>query len=188
MYQLGLFLHLASLVFAFYATGMVAAGLWRLRRAEHTGEARTALHDIERSDKMHPIAMVGLLLTGAYMTQTQWSWSTPWIDAAIVALVLIGAFSGGVLGARMKAVMRAMADVPEGPISPAVRARLNDPVMLAGSNAIPFFVFATMWIMIAEPSGPACAAILAAGAVVGAVVGTLLLPAKSPQAVAASEA
>jgi hypothetical protein len=188
MYQLGLFLHLISLLVAFFATGIVTAATMRLRKADTVAEVRAAAHNAGIAAKLHPVALLGLLLTGAYMTQTRWSWGTPWIDASIVALVLIGIFGGGILGSRERALTRVFDEAADGQLPPDLRARANDTLLLAGGTAIPFFVMATMWVMISKPAPLACAAILVAGALVGALVGFVTLPAKSRPATAAAEA
>lgn len=187
MFQVALLLHLASLLLAFFATGLLYAGLSRLRRAGTVSEARAACAQMSPASKMHPASIVGLLLTGAYMTQTRWTWGTPWIDASILALVLIGIFGGGILGGRERSLDRALEEAGDGAITPAMRNRLNDPLLLAGSTAIPVFVLATMYVMISKPAPAACSAILVAGAAIGAILGMMTLPSRQPQP-AASEA
>lgn len=188
MYQLGLFLHLVSLLLAFFAAGIVTVGTMRLRKADTVAEARAAAHNVGLAAKLHPLAIVGLLLTGAYMTQTRWSWGTPWIDASIVALVLIGVFGGGILGSRERALVATFDKAADGPLPASLHAHAHDTLLLAGGAAIPFFVLATMWVMIAKPAGIACAAILVAGALLGAIVGMATLPGKHSAEAAASEA
>jgi len=54
------------------------------------------------------VAILGLFLTGAYMTSDVWTWSTGWIDVAIVSLVVIRAQGRARRGRRAKELEHAL--------------------------------------------------------------------------------
>ena len=52
-----------------------------------------------KTEKVFPVAIVGLFLTGAYMTHDVWTWDTGWIIISLVGLILI-ALQGALVGGR----------------------------------------------------------------------------------------
>lgn len=171
MYTFALYLHFIALLLAFFATGLAVAGDLALRRAATIGDARFAVGLLMRSGKMHPAAALGLLLTGAFLTQSEWSWTTPWILCGIAGLVIVGAAGGGVVGGRERALERALSDAVDGPILPPLRERLNDPVVRAAGPAISCFVLGIMFLMVMKPAWPGSLLTLAVAAVAGIALG-----------------
>lgn len=188
MYHIVLFVHFLAIVLAFFATGLVHAGMSALHRCTTVREARNAAAQAGAASKLHPLAILLLFATGAYMTQVSWTWSTPWIDCSIVALALIGVFGGGVLGARERGLQRFLAETPDGALTQPVRQRLHDPLVTVGGTAIPFFVFAVMFVMIVKGDLLASIATLVAGAALGVGVGLATQPSNARRAEVPGEA
>jgi hypothetical protein len=184
MYLFTLYLHLVALLLAFFATGMLAGGSILLRRAERVADARLALALSAMAGKIHPISTLGLLLTGAYLTQSRWSWSSPWILCGLVGLILVAIVGVGVLGSRERALAKILHEAPEGPLLPALRARLNDPLMNVAGPSISFFVLGIVLIMVMKPDLPACLLTLALAAVLGTAVGYVTQPAAAARTMA----
>jgi hypothetical protein len=71
--------------------------------------------------RLFPVAIIGLFLTGAYMTHKFWTWGTSWIVVGIVGLVVLGV-QGGVFAERTAKQLQAamMANGP-GPLGPEAR-------------------------------------------------------------------
>lgn len=188
MYHIVLFVHFLAILLAFFATGMLHAGMSALHRCGTVRDARLAAAQVASASKLHPVSILLLFATGAYMTQVSWTWSTSWIDCAIVALLMIGVFGGGVLGGRERALQRFLAQTPDGALTEPVRQRLHDPLAAVGGTAISFFVFAVMFVMIVKGSLLASIATLVAGAVLGIGVGLVTQPSQSRRAEVPGEA
>lgn len=176
MYQAVLFAHFLAIALAFFATGLLYGGMQRLQRSQSVEEARAAAAQAGGAAKLHPIATLLLFLTGAYMTQASWTWSTPWIDCGIVALFIVAVMGGGVLGGRERSLERVLHEAPEGPIAAALRERIQDPLLAVGGAAIPIFVFAIMLLMVVKPALTGSLLILIAGALLGIGLGLTTLP------------
>jgi MFS family permease len=126
---------------------------------------------------MHPVAALGLFATGAYLTQS-WGWRTPWILCGIAGLIVVAAVGVGVLGGRERALDQMLREIPEGPILPDVRERLNDPVINVAGPAVSFFVLGIVLIMVIKPSLPIALLSLALAAIIGIAVGYITQPAR----------
>jgi hypothetical protein len=156
------------------------------RRGDRGADATAWLAFVEKVVRAFPIAVVGLLATGAYMTHQRWSWSVPWIDAALVGLGLIIALGSGIERARMQALKRAL--VASG-LSPDARRLLRDPVAWTAKITTLTLVVAVVFVMTMKPAaGGSVAAIVvavAAGAI-GAVPLWRTPALEAPQAVSPS--
>lgn len=152
LYTVTLFLHLLTVGAAFGATALIHFGLVRMRRADHAGDARDALALTVRSARAMPIVMLALLLTGAVMTQTAWSWSTPWIDVSIIGLVLLGVLGGGVLGRRMRALAARLGGAPDGPMDDTLISALRDPSLWIIAQLPPLLAIGVMFVMTTKPT------------------------------------
>jgi hypothetical protein len=184
MYVIALYLHFVALLLAFFATGLAVGGGVLLRRAQRIADARLGLALSAMAAKMHPLGALGLFLTGAYLTQTAWTWTTPWILCGIVGLLVVAVVGGGVIGARERALANLVQDTPEGPVLPALRAQLNDPLSNIGGAAISFFVLGIMFIMVTKPGLGGSVLSLVLAAAVGIAVGYATQPVRAARSTA----
>ena len=93
-YHVILYIHLLSLFLGIGAGAVLLTCLFQLRAAR-TVEAAVPWGIVSgKVAKLFPVAILGLFGTGAYMTSHFWTWSTPWIDVGIAALVLLGVQGG----------------------------------------------------------------------------------------------
>ena len=107
-----------------------------------------------------PVATLLLAGSGAYMTQTGWRWTTPWIDAGIAGLALIVVCGSGVEAARGRALER---EVRAAGLSPRARALLRDPVAWSAKMTTFTLMPAIVFLMVVKPSalGSALALVVA---------------------------
>jgi hypothetical protein len=137
--------------------------------------------------KFFPIAIIGLFGTGAYMTQHFWTWSTRWIDIAIVALVVLAVQGAGIgerAGHKLKAAL--MANGP-GPLGPEARRAALSPGLWVVEFSNLGIVFGVVWNMTQKPSfGESLAAVLI-GYAVGAVLALLITRSSQEELAAAAE-
>jgi Predicted integral membrane protein (DUF2269) len=184
MYLFALYLHFVALIVAFFATGLVVGGGILLRKADRVAGARFALGLSARAAKLHPIATLGLFVTGAYMTQSSWSWTTPWIVCGIIGLVVATAVGVGVLGSRERRLEQMLRAAPEGAILPELREHLNDPVSNIAGPAVSVFVLGIIFVMVMKPNLAIGLLSLAVAAILGVAVGYVTQPARTVRSTA----
>ncbi|HEY2209956.1 MAG TPA: hypothetical protein VGH26_11785 [Gaiellaceae bacterium] len=174
-YHAILFLHLMFLFVGIGAGAVLLVCLFQLQAARTLEQAAPWGGVAGQVGKFFPIAIIGLFGTGAYMTQHFWTWSTGWIDIAIVALVVLavqGAGFGERAGHKLKAAL--MANGP-GPLGPEARRAALSPGLWVVEFSNLGIVFGVVWNMTQKPGfGESLAAVLISYAV-GAVAALLII-------------
>lgn len=173
-YGLGLFLHLTAVVAAFWFGMMIHGGVARLWRAGECGEARAACAQIAGGEKAMPWVALALLATGAYLTQSGWNWTRPWILVSIAGLILIEGV-GASAGKKMRAVAARLPSA--GRVPEEVAAALRAPLARAGHYFPPVTALGVMLIMVMKPGVWAGVAILVIAAILGGAAGLVSAPA-----------
>jgi len=180
LYNVVLFLHLIAIVGAFFVAGILQNGLLRMGAATDLRQARSAAALCAACAKLLPISLLVLLITGAYLTQVRWSWTTPWIDVAILGLVVMGALGGGVLGRRERALHAFLSGVPGESIDAATASRLRDPVLTIGGTVMPFIAIGVMLVMVMKPGLVVGIVELAVAVAIGAIIGNAIQKRRTP--------
>jgi hypothetical protein len=187
-YHAILFLHLMFLFVGIGAGAVLLVCLFQLRAARTLEQAVPWGAVAGQVGKFFPIAIIGLFGTGAYMTQHFWTWSTRWIDIAIVALVLLAVQGAGIgerAGHKLKAAL--MANGP-GPLGPEARRAALSPGLWVVEFSNLGIVFGVVWNMTQKPSfGESLAAVLV-GYAVGAVSALLIIRSSQEELVATADA
>jgi hypothetical protein len=83
----------------------------------------------------------------------------------------VAAVGIGVLGRRERSLEQTLREKPEGPILPALRERLNDPVSNLAGPVVSFLVLGIMFVMVMKPGLVLGLLSLACAAIVGMLVG-----------------
>jgi hypothetical protein len=156
-FLIALFLHLASLLAAFGAAGIMLVCNLKLRAAKTGADAFTWGMVAGKTPRVFPIASVALFVTGAYMTSKApgdaWSWSSGWIIASLVGLIAIN-IEGAILGDRHGKEMReAFKANGPGPLSDHVREVANSRVGWILTIASPALVLGAVWNMLTGAQG-----------------------------------
>ena len=112
-YRTVLYVHVLSLLLGISAAAVVSVCLFRLRSAQTLADALPWGMLAGKTERVFPVAIIGLFATGAYMTNDVWTWSTRWIDVSIVALVVVALQGPLLAGFRAKMLERAL--VANGP-------------------------------------------------------------------------
>ena len=86
-YSIALYVHFLFLLLAVAASALAFQGALRVRSAATAPEALATLGQIRRLARVFPLATVGLLASGGYMTQSYLTWTAPWIVASVLGLV-----------------------------------------------------------------------------------------------------
>jgi hypothetical protein len=156
-FLIALFLHIASLLVAFAAAGVMLVCALKLRAAKTGAEAFPWGMVAGKTPRFFPIASLGLFLTGAYMTSKgpsgAWGWSSGWIIASIVGLAAINV-EGAILGGRHGKEMReALQGNGPGPLSDHVRELMNSRIGWILTIASPTLVLGVLWNMLNGAQG-----------------------------------
>src|SRR5256885_9063806 len=103
-YRTVLYLHVLSLLLGIGAAAVVGVCLFRLRAAQTLADALPWGMLAGKTERVFPVAVLGLFSTGAYMTSDVWTWSTGWIVVSIVGLALVAVQGPLVAGPQAQAL------------------------------------------------------------------------------------
>ena len=176
-----LFLHIVALSIGLAAGGILLVCLIQLRAATTLEQAAPFGAVAGKVEKAFPVAILGLFLTGAYMTSDVWTWSTGWIDVALAGLVVLG-LQGPLVGGRQahKLKQALMANGP-GPLSESAKRMARHPRLWWAELANLGVVFGVIWNMTHKDGWTEAILAVAIGYGVGAL---LALQVSRPSAVA----
>lgn len=137
-----LYLHLLAVAAAFFFAAYVHGNLERVGNARTTPDALAALRLAARGCTGLLRTSVALVATGAYLTQTAFTWTTPWIDLALLGLIALAALAA-IARARCQRL-----------------AAARDPWLRAAHALLPLLILGIMAIMILKPPTLTGAAVL----------------------------
>ena len=163
-YSFALFFHLVFVLVATAAAALTTFAALRLRRVTSAAEAAPWLALNGTVVPAFPVAVLGLLATGIYMTHARWTWSTPWIDAALFGLGLIVVLGSGIERSRGNALRRALASSE---MSMRAQRLLRDPVSWTAKMTTLTLVVAIVFVMTVKPMAGKCVAAFVLAAVAG---------------------
>jgi len=163
-YSIVLFVHLLALLIAAMASSLAFYAALQLRRATTPPEAALWGHLIGSVVPVFPVATLTLLGSGAYLTQEQWSWHTPWIDAGMVGLALIAVCGSGIEASRGRALDRELQTVG---MSTRARSLLHDPYAWSAKVTTLTLMLGVMFVMSTKPGGLGSAVTIVVAVVVG---------------------
>lgn len=163
-YAIALFVHLLSLLLATVAAALSTLAALRLRSVDSLAAAMPWVTLVGRVVPGFPVAVVGLLGSGAYMTHERWTWSMPWIEAALVGLALIVALGSGVEASRGRALRR---ELQMAGMSSRARRLLRDPVAWSAKMTTLTLVVAVVFVMTLKPATAGCLVALGLALVAG---------------------
>jgi hypothetical protein len=168
-YHVVLYVHFLALLTGFGGAAIVSICLFRLRAAQTGADAAPWSVLAGQTERIFPIAILGLFGSGAYMTSKFWTWGTGWIDVAIVVLVLLGVQGAGVAGRRAHALTHALQENGPGPLGDQARRMTCDSALWVTSFANLGMVLGVIWGMTEKPgTGGAIAAVVVGYAVAAA--------------------
>lgn len=178
-YHYALYVHLLSLFIGIGAGSVLLTCLFQLRAARTVEQAVPWGIVSGKVARLFPVAILGLFLTGAYMTHKLWTWSTPWIDVAIAGLVVVAIQGAGIAEHTAKKLQAAMMANGPGPIGEEARRMTLHPGLWVVELSNLFLVLGIVWNMTEKPGwGESIAAVLV-GYAVG--VGLALLFSRAPK-------
>ena len=186
-YHVVLYIHLFSLLIGFGAAAVVAVCLFKLRSALTVADAAPWGMLAGQTERMFPIAILGLFGSGAYMTSKVWTWGTGWIDVAIAVLVLLMVQGAGVAGRRAHLLKHALQENGPGPLGATAKRLTCDPALWVVSFANPGMVLGVMWAMTEKPGTGIAVVAVVVGYAVGAALALRFARVPAPAAEVATE-
>lgn len=169
-YRTVLYVHVLSLLLGISAAAVVSVCLFRLRSAQTLADALPWGMLAGKTERVFPVAIIGLFATGAYMTNDVWTWSTRWIDVSIVALVVVALQGPLLAGFRAKMLERALVANGPGSLGDSARRLARDPILWVVTFANPGIVLGILWNMVNKPGIGESIAAVVVGYAVGAAV------------------
>lgn len=149
-YHVILYIHVLSLLVGFAAGMIETVCLVRLRAATTLETAAPWGQLAGAIEKAFPVAIVGLFVTGAYMTSDLWTWGTSWIVMSIVGLALL-AVQGIVAGRRGHAIKEALMANGPGPLGSAASRLMRDRPLWTVGLTNEGIVLGIIWLMVVKP-------------------------------------
>lgn len=182
-YSVVLTIHLLALVLAAMASAVAFYAALRLRRVTTVPEAAEWGRLVASVVPAFPIATLTLFGSGAYMTQAEWTWGTPWIDAGLAGIGLIVICGSGIEATRGRQLKHEL--VSAGMSTRAVRL-LRDPYAWSAKMTTLTLMVGVVFVMTTKPDSLASAATIGA-AVVAGVLSAIPFWLRSADPTAASE-
>lgn len=173
-YRVALFVHILGMIGFFMPLGAWLFGLVALRRARLAQQVRSICQAIFVSDS---VAVAGILLlagAGLYMAITTWGLDTGWILVAIVSFALLAPVGPLVVERRLHIVANLASESPDGPLSPELQRRVNDPVIGAGLAVMLAWLLGIIVLMTMKPLLIGAILVMLAAALVGILAGVPL--------------
>lgn len=164
-YSIALFVHLVSLLAASIAAALAGYAALRLRGAATAREVAAWGTMIGKVVRVFPAATAGLLASGAYMTQTAWTWSTPWILSGLIGLAMIVLLGSGVEASRGRVLRN---EIRGHGLTERARSLLCDPLAWTAKVMTWTLMIAVVFLMATKPSAWGCGITLLIASLTGA--------------------
>lgn len=169
-----LFAHVIVAVVAFAVAGVLHVGQWYSRSAGTVAELRIWGRVAHRLEPLFPALAIVLFGLGAWLLSLSdggFRWSDGWVITSAVGLGVMELVGGALLAPRSKKMSALLADAPDGPVDPAVRATACDPAVWALSHFATGTALGIVFLMTAKPSGAVSVAVVVLAAAVATAVG-----------------
>lgn len=174
-YTLALFAHIVGVLTLFITMAIQWLITLRLGRAGSIAQAREWSGLAKGINRLAPVTGVLILGAGVYMTAIAWSLLTTWVDVSIAAMVIMMLFGMGVVGRRLNAIRRAVAEASTDAIPLAVQARIDDPALWVSMQMAVTVALSIVFMMTTKPNLTISMVAVLVALALGAVIGTMSL-------------
>lgn len=151
-YPIVLFLHLAGAVATFVGIGAWFLAALAVRRVRRTEEIRSLASIYEMGGIVALLGIVVVAASGLYMALTVWSLRVGWVQVGIGAFALMAPVGPLIVSPRIELLIRAARRFGDGPLPPALMARVNDPLPKFGLLVVIGDLAGIVFIMTVKPS------------------------------------
>ena len=185
LYTVALFLHVLGALALGAVIALLLAGLMRARQASTVEELRLWSGLAHGNVRVVPLAVLLLLVPAVYLVVAAWGWTTPWIDVALGAVVIIALLGRFGFGQRLAALHTEALQAPGGPIPAALRRRRADPTLWTAVWLSTALFLSVVFLMTNKPDLLGALVTVAVALVAGALVSVFMRPpaAVDPEAV-----
>jgi hypothetical protein len=165
IYTVVLYAHLLGAVALFIGQGIEWTASSLFRGASSTEQVRAWLRVFKVSPPLSGIGIAVLLLSGGYLAQRSGAMKQGWIPASLLAIGMALALGFALILPRMNKIRKTLPSLNE-PVSPELRARLTDPILLSAIRIRVLLAVGILYLMAAKmPFTPSLLALLIALAV-----------------------
>jgi hypothetical protein len=152
LYTLALFVHIVGAIGTFIGVSVWLFAAAALRRAQHVGQVRALTSLIQPSGVLAIVSIVLLGVAGFYMALTVWGERATWIIVATVSFLLLAPFGAFVIDPRLRALGKAAAAVPDGPLPASLAVRTHDPLVAISLYTYVSVLLGIVFLMTTKPS------------------------------------
>lgn len=168
-YSIALFFHIVGVLALFAGIGLEQTGLRQLRNASSLAQVRewmTVLRGLRRIDA--PAGLI-ILASGGYLAQ-HGAGHHAWVAVGIIGMVLMAVLGAAVGRPRFLAIVRAL-PATDGPVSPTLRRRLEDPVLRTTSATRAALALGIVFDMVVKPGAAGAVIVFVVALMIGAATG-----------------
>ncbi len=151
-YSIFLFLHLAGVITTFVGVGAWFFAAVAVRRARRVEELMSLAWIYEMGAAIAIIGSLTVAASGLDMALSVWSLRVGWVQVGIGAFALLTPVGPLVVGPRIARLIRAARESDGGPLSPALIARVKDPLPKVALMVLMGDLAGIVFIMTVKPS------------------------------------
>ena len=178
LYDVVKFAHIAVLLCAISLAGMLHATEWLMPRAKTVSELRILARPQKLGVLFVPLIAL-LLLLGSWLVKlsednaSEYSFSDGWVWTAVLALVVLFACGGGIMGPAAERLNKTVDAAPEGPVTPELKAVVGHRLPWVVGHFNTFLAVSVACNMVNKPGAAVAVVVLVVGTAIGAAIGLM---------------
>jgi hypothetical protein len=170
LYTTVLFVHVTAAAAMFAGIAVLSVCESMMRSADTLDRLRMLAMLTARSARAVMLTALILLASALYLVGTRWGFQAPWVSAAFVVFFYLALSGPLIVGRRIRAAVGAA--FAEGAISPAVRRRLNDPLLSVLAGVRVALLVLLVFFMTTKPGLNVTVLATVVAVMLGVVIGT----------------
>lgn len=173
-YDLALFIHIVGAIGVFIGVSTWLFVALALRRAQQVAQVRILTSLIQPTGVLTIVSLLLLGVAGFYMALTAWGEQATWIIVSTISFLLLAPFGALLFNLRLRAVSRAAAAAPEGPLPAALATRTRNPLVGVGLGVYVGTLLGIVFLMTNKPALVTAISIMVIATALGLAVGLLV--------------
>ncbi len=174
LYTIVLFLHIISAIGVCIGVSVLLLGVALLRRAQRVEQVRSTLAFVMTAFPIAEFSMLLLLAAGFYLALSAWSLGTSWIAVTLVSLLLMIALVAALIRPRMRAIVMATREIPDGSFPSQLSKRIHDPVLFTVLLIQAVLLLGIVFLMTTKPELANSIIVMVVALVLGLALGVLV--------------
>jgi len=151
IYTVALFVHIVGAIGTFIGVSVWLFAAVALRRAQHVGQVRALTSLIQPSGVVAVVSILLLGTAGLYMAWTAWGVQATWLIVATISFVLLAPLGVFVIDPRLRALAKAVATAPDGPLPMSLALHTHDPIVGIGLTTYVCVLVGIVFLMTDKP-------------------------------------